>query len=211
MSMQSPKPIAPLASITDAQTRVIQRRVMIDGKQETRIERVPHGRFMKVVKPSGAVSRIPLHNGRSNATTDDPYRRYIEERKALIGCVPYGRCPQTLAYEITSGFLPPKWYGPDQPVIPDHLRDKQPCRESASGKRIDNENPCQCIEDLITHRKAEQAKRMDKAEVRSAQSENAKAQVAATADLATAVQGVAEVVRDMQSRTHGNNKGKRDE
>lgn len=158
-------------------------------------ERVPSGRFVKVVKPSGSVDRVPIHNGRaSKMGSDDPYKAWIEATLWSSGSVPYGKCLQTLDHEITHGYLPTKWYRARVPVVPEHLRDRNPCRVAANGGPINQANACACIEELILWRKQWQASQMEKAEVKSA----ALLQSEASKGLAEAVRGVAEVVRDLR-------------
>ena len=158
-------------------------------------ERVPSGRFIKVVKPSGSVARVPVHNGRaSRQGKDDPYKAWIEGRLLLTGSVPYGKCPQTLDHDITHGVLPPKWYRGQHPVIPPHLRDRNPCRTAANGGPINQANCCACIEELIAYRKKWQAEQMQALEVKT----EAMLQNEASRGIVGAVKDMADVVRELK-------------
>lgn len=161
------------------------------------VERAPAGRFIKMVKPSGAVVRVPIHNGRASKLhpDNDAYTAWIKNVLMRTGSVPYDRCPQTLPYELTHANLNVKWYRGIYPVIPEHLRDKNPCRQGVNGGPINRSNPCACIEELIKYRKGKQSERMEKAEVKT----QAMLQSEASKGLAAAVQGVAEVVRDLKA------------
>jgi hypothetical protein len=203
----APPPTATLTSITDAATRHVRTTVKVNDEPELRLERVPNGAFMKVVKPSGSVARIPLHNGRANRAKDDPYRLFQLDRKQQVGCVPYDRCLQTLPFEVVNGYLPPKWYGPDAFIVPLHLRNRQPCRLSVNGTPINGANPCKCIEELIEFRKAEQVKRMAKVEIKNVATEAANAQGAAAQSLAEAAKGLAEAAKGMNARRSSNDGG----
>lgn len=209
----------PVADLNNEPARkMVTSPVMVDGKVEYRTERVPSGRFLKVVKPNGGVDRIPLHNGRANTAVDDPYKRDKETIKPLLGAVPYGQCPQTLSHEIRNGFLPPKAWGYNEPIIPEFLKGRQACTVSVSGGPINAGNPCKCIEELIAYRKKWQGARMEIRE-RLTQSDlqsSIKSQAAAAENLAIAaeksaqgqsamtdvVKDLAEMVRDMKQPQH---------
>lgn len=209
-TIASASPVAVVSNDTDAKPRHVRTQVVVDGRIENRTERVPRTRYLKVVKPSGSVSRIPVHNGRANTASGDEYKQWIEHWKLEVtGSIRYDRCPQTLSSEIMHGYLPSKWFGPDVPIIPEHIRDRSPCSKSVNGTRIDANNPCKCVEELIAWRKDWQAKRMANIEHRNQMLEAAKAQSDAAAGMVEAVKGVVDVVKDLQERATAPKRGAR--
>jgi hypothetical protein len=175
--------IAILDHTTTPQRRA---KVMVNGRPfrnehgKEVIERAPWQPFLKVVKLSGAVSRVPLSTHRAINERQDPYRAYMEFRKPRTGMIPYGACPQTMPPDV-------------QAFIPEELLGRQPCRAAANGKPISNENCCPCIEELITYRKAEQAREMSRIE----QKTGAQLQAEAAVGLTTAVKDMAIVQTQM--------------
>jgi len=181
-----PKKIAVLDHTTPARRRV--RRKLDDGTEV--VERVPWQRFLKAVNLAGAVVRIPLFTHRANSEEQDPYKHYQEHTKVRKGFIPYGVCPMTLPWEIQGEFLPAE------------MRNKQPCHKSLKGGRISADECCACIEDLITHRKGEQAARMAKIEIKTEQMLAAEA----SRSMATAVKGIADVVADLKAKSEAPSK-----
>lgn len=171
-------------AVVDSEAKARTRRVKWkpDGVNTVE-ERIPWGPYLKAVKPSGSVVRIPLATHRVNTERQNQYRVYMEDRKPRIGAIPYGRCPQTLPFEIQSEWLPAS------------LRGRQPCRVSLKGGPINDDNCCACIEELITHRKAEQAKAMEKIEIRT----NAQLQAEASVGLVGAMKELGAVVSDLRA------------
>ncbi len=157
-----------------------------DGKNVV-VERIPWGPYLKVVKPSGSVVRIPLATHRINTERQNQYRVYMEDRKPRIGAIPYGKCPQTLAADIQAEWLP------------ESLRNLTPCRVGLSGKAINDDNCCACIEKLITHRKAAHVEAMAKIERKT----NAQLQAEAAVGLTTAVKDMANVQTQMAEVVKG--------
>lgn len=198
MNLTKQRQVADLGARKGQSVRQVQIAVpRADGKPgvEYRIERIPWGRFMKVVKFSGSVSPLTLHNGSAGSATDDPYKIDRETRKPRRGSIPYGRCLQTLPSEVLEGFLPPKWYGPGVRNVPEELLGRPACRVAADGSpKIDSNHPCQCILDLIAYRTAANVERMAMIETRSA----ADRQATAAEGMVEAVAGLAQVVKDMQ-------------
>ena len=145
-------------------------------------ERIPWQPYLKFVKPSGAVSRVPAATHRANREyTHDPYRMFIEYDKMRKGFIPYGQCPQTLPWEA-------------QQWLPTEIRGRQPCRTSVNGTPITPDSCCQCIEELIVVRKAAQRDRMEKIEFKT----EALQRESATNDLAKAVKDIAGVVTELK-------------
>lgn len=167
-------------------------------------ERVPSGLFVKVVKPSGAVDRVPINNTRTRSDEgyDDAYGRWLQAGLWKTGSVPYDKCLQTLPYEITHGYLPPKWYHGEFPIVPEHLRGRIPCRTSAhvdeNGQPfpISRAHCCACVEELIEYRKKWQAERAAASEVKTAEM----LQAEASHGLVGAVKGLADVVADLKGK-----------
>ena len=200
MNFTKPRQVVDLGARNGQSVRQVQIAVpRADGRGvEYRIERLPWGRYMKVVKPNGSVERIPLHNGSAGSATDDPYKIDREVRKPRRGAIPFGRCLQTLAPDVLEGFLPPKWFGPGVRNVPESLLGRPACRTAADGHPVVNaDHPCTCILELIELRKAANVERMTMIETHSA----ADRQASAAEGMVEAVAGLAQVVKDMQSKT----------
>lgn len=178
-----PKKIAVLDHTTPARRRV--RRKLDDGTEV--VERIPWQRFLKAVNLAGAVVRIPLFTHRANSDEQDPYKHYQQHTKVQKGFIPYGACPMTLPWEIQNEYLPQE------------MRNGQPCHKSVQGGRISADECCPCVERLITHRKAEQAARMAKIEIKTEQMLAAEA----SRSMATAVKGIVDVVADLKTKVEG--------
>ena len=201
MNLTKKRAVADLGARNGAGARQVQvQYVREDGRIGYRVERLPWGRSMKVVKFSGSVEEITLHNGCANTATDDAYALDRQTRKPMRGSIPVGRCLQTQPMEVLDGFMPPKWYGPGTRVVPEELLGRPACRVAADGKsKIDNRHPCQCIVDLIAVRKAANAERMNDIEQRSA----ADRQADAAEGMVEAVAGLANVVKNLQENAQG--------
>lgn len=155
----------PVADLTDQPA--VRTSTAIDADGNIVVERAPWGRFTKWVHPSGAVVRIPSHNGRASAESDaDPYKLWKQDRLYQVGSIPYWKCLQLLPLEIMNGLLPPKWYKGRYPIVPEHLRNRPRCTTAKNGGSIGMGNACACVEELIEWRKNQQKVWMEDIEVR---------------------------------------------
>jgi hypothetical protein len=111
---------------------------LIDGRKV--VERLPGVPSLKAVDTAGNVVRIPLHNGGSNSAPMDPFRLVTERWALQDGAIPFGSCPADLPASARAH-------------LPDKLKSRPTCRVAADGHPIGVDHPCQCIVELIEHRR----------------------------------------------------------
>ncbi len=215
MNLTKRSKVADLGARNGASVRQVVNHVKDEkGRMRQVIERLPWGKYMKVVKPSGSVERIPTHNGCANDATDDPYKLDRETRKPRRGSIPFGQCLQTQPRDVLEGLYPPKWFGAGERIVPEELLDRPSCRAPADGwvnprtnrAEINADHPCQCILDLIEYRKARNVER-DKMQAEGFRNRQAEA----AEGMVEAVQGLAQVVKGMQEQQSKPPRGKANE
>lgn len=123
--------------------RVISR-TMPDGSVTT--ENLPRTPFMEFINLQGTAVNEPLHNGGGNDGEEETYRLYIERNARKRGFIPAAVCPQMEGVDVKRR-------------LPASIQGRQPCTETTTGKRPNDRGRfpyghyCQCIVDLIAHRR----------------------------------------------------------